>query len=259
MPPHAISLIVILILTLAAPIGLASAQPQKADTFYFHFLSETYRNDNESVIVVEDATSTPPAGSTPRVLEVAASIKNATTIFGTIWVGSIAWVTRPLTQPAMVSGSATFTVWLSSDDVTPSFSGVGAGVAVLDQENQTVGNYHYSFDYAHGKILTGSPTLYSFNVQLDQLISPDQRLVFAVGVGSTTQGWRMDVYFDDLQYPSHVLLPTNITVVPEFEPSRFLLTALIAVVLALTITRQVSRVSQRERTSARMRGFAWNC
>jgi hypothetical protein len=238
---HTISLIAILILAVAAPIGLASAQPQSGDTFYFHFESETYRNENESIIVVEEANLTAPAGSTPRVFEVAASIKNATTIFGTIWVGSVAWVTRPLTELAMFSGTATFTVWLSSDDVTPSFSGVGAGVAVLDQENQTVGNYHYSFNYAHGKVLTTTPTLYSFNVQLDQLVSPGQRLVFAVGVGSTTEGWRMNVFFDDLQYSSRVQLPTNITVVPEFGPPTFLLTALIAMVLWLTMTRQVTR------------------
>jgi hypothetical protein len=240
MRPHAISLIAILILTLATPLGVALAQPQSADTFYFHFQSETYRNGNESVIVVEEANSTPPADSTPRVFEVTASIKNATTIFGTIWVGSIAWVTRALTQPAMFSGTATFTVWLSSDDVTPSFSGVGAGVAVLDQENQTVGNYHYSFDYAHGKVLTETPTLHSFTVQLDQLVSSGQRLVFAVGVGSTTEGWRMNVFFDNLQYPSRVQLPTNITVVPEFEPPTFLLTALISMVLALSMTRRVN-------------------
>lgn len=242
MQPHATSLIAILILAVVVPTGLASAQsPMTGDTFYFHLQSETYRNENASVTVLDEANLTAPAGSTPRVFEVAAAIKNATTIFGTIWVGTIAWVTKPLTGPTMFSGTVTFTVWLSSDDVTPSFSGVGAGVAVLDQQNQTVGTYHYSFTYAHGKVLTTTPTLYSFNVQLNQIASAGQRLVFAVGVGSTTEGWRMNVFFDDPQYSSHVQLPTNVTVVPEFEPATFFLTTLVALVLVLIMTRKGSR------------------
>ena len=242
MRSHAILLIVTLILLVVVPTGLASAQsPMSGDTFYFHFQSETYRNENASVTVLEEANLTAPAGSTASVFEVAAAIRNATTTFGTIWLGTVAWLTRPLTEPAMFGGTATFAVWLASDDLTPSFSGVGAGVAVLDQQNQTVGNYHYAFTYAHGKVLTTTPTLYTFNVELNQIALAGQRLVFAVGVGSTTEGWHMNVFFDDVQYSSRVQLPTNVTVVPEFEPATFFLTILIAVVLSLSITRQVIR------------------
>jgi hypothetical protein len=141
----------------------------------------------------------------------------------------------------MLDGTATFTVWLSSDDVTPSFSGVGAGVAVLNQQNQTVGNYRYAFDYARGKALTGTPTLYSFNVELNQNVSAGQRLVFAVGVGSTTEGWRMNVFFDDVQHSSGVQLPTAVTVVPEFDAATFFLAILIPTILSLTIPQQAIR------------------
>jgi len=239
---HAISLTAIVILFLGASTGLASAQsPVSGDIFYFHLKAVTYRSENASATLVEEANLTAPSGSTPRVFEVAAAIRNATTIFGTIWVGSVAWVTGPLTEPTMLDGTATFTVWLSSDDVTPSFSGVGAGVAVLNQQNQTVGNYRYAFDYARGKVLTGTPTLYSFNVALNQNVSAGQRLVFAVGVGSTTEGWRMNVFFDDVQHSSGVQLPTAVTVVPEFDSATFFLTILIPTILSLTIPQQAIR------------------
>lgn len=239
---RAISLAAIVILFLGASTGLVSGQsPVSGGIFYFHLKAVTYRSENASVTVVEEANLTAPSGSTPRVFEVAAAIRNATTIFGTIWVGSVAWMTEPLREPTMLGGTATFTVWLSSDDVTPSFSGVGAGIAVLNQQNQTVGNYRYAFTYAHGKALTGTPTLYSFNVQLNQNVSAGQRLVFAVGVGSTTEGWRMNVFFDDVQHSSGVQLPTAVTVVPEFDPAALFLAILIPTILTLRIPRQVIR------------------
>jgi len=238
----AISLTVMVILFLGGSTGLASAQSSvSGDIFYFHLKAVTDRSENASVTAVEVANLTAPSGSTPRVFEVAAAIRNATTIFGTIWVGSVAWVTRPLTEPAMLGGTATFTVWLSSDDVTPSFSGVGAGIAVLNQQNQTVGNYRYAFTYARGKALTGTPALYSFNVEFNQNVSAGQRLVFAVGVGSTTEGWRMNVFFDDVQHSSGVHLPTAVTVVPEFDPATFFLAILIPTILSSRIQRQVIR------------------
>jgi hypothetical protein len=237
---RATSLTVMMILFLGASTGLASAQsPVSGDIFYFHLKAVTYRSENASVTVVDEANLTVPSGSTPRVFEVAAAIRNATTIFGTIWVGSVAWMTRPLREPTMLEGTATFTVWLSSDDVTPSFSGAGAGIAVLNQQNQTVGNYRYAFTYARGKVLTGTPTLYSFNVELNQSVSAGQRLVFAVGVGSTTEGWRMNVFFDDVQHSSGVQLPTAVMVVPEFDPGTFFLAILIPTILSLGIPRQV--------------------
>ena len=239
---HAISLTVMVILFLGASTGLVSAQsPVSGGIFYFHLKAVTYRSENASITVVEEANLTAPSGSTPKVFEVAAAIRNATTIFGTIWVGSVAWVTEPLTEPTMLGGTATFTAWLSSDDVTPSFSGVGAGIAVLNQLNQTVRNYRYAFTYARGKVLSGTPALYSFNVELNQNVSAGQRLVFAVGVGSTTEGWRMNVFFDDVQHSSGVQLPTAVTVVPEFDPATFFLAILIPTILSLRIPRQVIR------------------
>jgi hypothetical protein len=231
--PLPLAALMILFVNTAA--GVASAQASVSGrVFYFHYKSEMYRSENASVVILEEANLTIPSASTPRILEVSAAVLNATSVFGSVWIGSVAWVTQPLTEATTVQGALTFTVWLSSDDAPPSFSGVGAGIAVLSQQNQTVGKYVYTYSYAQGKILTSTPSEYSFNVELNQEISEGQRLAFAVGVGSTTPGWRMKILFDDLQHPSRVLLPSNITVVPEFQLNAVILIAFGAAILLLS-------------------------
>jgi hypothetical protein len=245
-------LVALMILLVNATTGIASAQapPVSGSVFYFHYKSETYRNENASIIILEEANLTTPISSTPIIFEVSAAIRNATTIFGSVWVGSVAWVTQPLTEAAKVLGASTFTVWLSSDDAPSSFSGVGAGVTVLNQQNQTVGRYAYAYSYAQGKILTSTPTEYRFNVKLNQEISAGQRLVFAVGVGSTTEGWHMKIFFDDSQHPSRVLLPSNITVVPEFQPNSAILTFFGATILSLSLAQRKPQSKNRPRDHA---------
>ena len=230
----------LMILFANATTGIASAQAStvSGNVFYFHYKSETYRNENASVLILEEANFTIPLGSTPRIFEVSAAIRNATTVFGSVWIGSVAWVTQPLTEATTLRGASTFTVWLSSDSPAPLFSGVGAGVAVLNQQNQTVGKYVYTYSYSQGKILTSTPSEYKFNVELNQEISAGQRLFFAVGVGSTTEGWRMKILFDDSQHPSRVLLPSSITVVPEFQLNTTILTAFGATTVLLSLAHR---------------------
>jgi hypothetical protein len=235
-------LLVTLLLLANTVTVAASAQPStlRGNEFYFHYKSETYRNENASVIILEEANFTIPLGSTPRIFEVSAAIRNATTVFGSVWIGSVAWVTQPLTEAIVVRGVSMFTVWLSSDSPAPLVSGVGAGIAVLDQQNQIVGKYVYTFSYSQGKILSSTPSEYRFNVELNREISAGQRLVFAVGVGSTTEGWRMKILFDDSQHPSRVLLPSSLTVVPEFSLNTAILTAFGATVLVLSLANRKS-------------------
>jgi hypothetical protein len=245
--PFALTALVILFVSTTP--GIVSAEPQSlsGSVFYFHYKSETYRNQNESIIILEEANFITPTSPTPKTLEVAAAIRNATTIFGTIWIGSIAWVTQPLTDATTIRGTLGFTVWLSSDDAAPSFSGVGAGVAVLNQQNQTVGKYVYTYSYAQGKILTPTPSEYNFDVNLDREVAAGQRLVFAVGVGSTTEGWCMKVLFDDSEHPSRVSLPSSITVVPEFQLNAVMLMAFSATTLLLSLTKRRHPVQSRTR------------
>jgi hypothetical protein len=74
-----------------------------------------------------------------------------------------------------------------------------------------------------------------------------QKLVFAVGVGSTSLAWRMKVYFDDQQYASRAQLPSNITVIPEFPDSHAAM--LITMVVSLLSLTKWSRISTRRNGS----------
>jgi hypothetical protein len=243
-----------MLLASAAIQGVAGqAFPSSGNVFYFHFGTQLYRNENGSVTVLEEANLSLPLGSTPQVVEVAAAIRNATSIFfGTAWIGSVAWTSQPITEPATIRGPIDFTVWLSSDDSPPTFSGIGAGVAVLDQQDHVVGGYVYSYSFAQGKILTTTQTAYEFTVNFDRQITPSQKLVFAVGVGSTSVAWRMKVYFDSEQYASRAQLPSNITVIPEFTQTHVLLIAVIVFLLSLTKRWPViyARRNGRQRSSA---------
>lgn len=213
------------------------------NVFYFHYKSTLYQNDNASITLLEEANLSQPVELTPHVLDVASAIRNATTPFGTIWVGTISWISERLAEPAVINGSVTFKVWLSSNDMTPTFSGIGAGVAVLDQQNQTVGNYVYTYSYAHGNIMTVSPKEYDFSVDLDREIAAGQRLVFAVGVGSTTSEWQMKVYFDAVQYPSQAQLPLRVIVIPEFTQASVILAA--ATIMIVSLQKRNSPVRPR--------------
>lgn len=208
----------VILLASATVQGVAGqAFPQTGNVFYFHYRTQLYRAENGSVTVLEEANLSLPLGSIPQVVEVAAAIQNITSIFfGTAWLGSVAWFTQPINESTTIRGPIDFTVWLSSDDTPPSFSGIGAGVAVLDQQDHVVGDYPYSYSYARGNILTSTPTPYEFTVNFDRQVTSGQKLAFAVGVGSTSLAWRMKVYFDYQQYASRAQLPSSITVIPEF-------------------------------------------
>ena len=159
----------------ATPTNL---QVSSGGEFYFHYKSQLYRNENSSIIGFEEANLSLPVGAAPEVVEVDAAIRNATTFFGTIWVGSVAWLTQPFAASTVVDGQLTFKVWLSSNDTRPLYSGVGAGVAVIDEEGRQVGNYAYAYSYAQGNVLTPTPKEYTFRVNFNQEITQGEKLVF---------------------------------------------------------------------------------
>jgi len=115
-------LAVLLILTVSAVLPIsAKGYTTSGYLFYFHQKSILYRNENASIIVIEEADFEPPNGTFPKAVEVAANIRNATTPFGTIWVGSVSWTSQPLLESTILHGTVALSVWLSSDDSTPAF------------------------------------------------------------------------------------------------------------------------------------------
>jgi hypothetical protein len=223
---------------LAVNATFAQRQPLSGNEFYFHYKSELYRNENSSVIGLEEANFSLPAQQAPKVIDVSAAIRNATTFFGTIWVGSVAWLTPPFSAPTAIRGELEFDVWLASNESAPLISGVGAGVAAIDGEGQQVGSYAYSYSYGQGNILTSTPREYTFKVNYNQEIPLGGKLILAVGLGATTAYWRMQVYFDSTNYASRAQLPTNVTIVPEFATPILGITTCVAIALSLTLIRR---------------------
>ncbi len=188
------------------------AQKSVGNLFYFHDTSILYRNDNSSLTVIAEANLEPPNNSIAKTIEIAANIRNATTPFGTIWVGSVSWVSQPVSKPQVLDGSITVTAWFSSNDSPPPFSGIGAGITIIDSQGNLVGQPVYAYSYGQGSVLTNQPSSYQFNLNINRSVQHGQRFVFAVGLGATAQGWKMTVYFDSLQYPSRASMPGNIQV-----------------------------------------------
>lgn len=237
--PLLASLAIILLCNVVS-VSATSAQESvfSGSEFYFHYKSQLYRNENSSIIGLEEANLSLPVGAAPEVVEVVAAIPNATTFVGTIWVGSVAWLTEPFADPEVINGETVFTVWLSSNDSIPSYSGVGAGVAVIDERGRQVGNYAIAYSYAQGSVLTSTPKEYVFRVNFNQEVAQGEKLIFAVGLGSTMLFWHMQVYFDSIAYPSRAQLPTNINVIPEFPIAAESMATLIAITLTLTLLKR---------------------
>lgn len=116
------------------PIGIAQAQysPEQSfqrfqlqtsvepgSIFYFHYRSMLYQSNNASIVLLEEASLNQPVDGVPQVVEVASGIKNATALFGTVWIGTVSWIGQPLAQPTVIHGSVLFEVWLSSNDTAP--------------------------------------------------------------------------------------------------------------------------------------------
>jgi len=229
-----------LLATTGSTIGALSlgAASSYGSVFYFHYESELYRNENGSITVLEEADPSPTMGTVPQLVKVAAAIRNASTIFGSVWIGTVAWISQSLAEPTWIHGPVIFLVWLSSEDPAPTFSGIGVGAAVLDRKNHTAGDYVYAYSYARGNVLTSAPKRYELQVELDREIAADQRLVFAVGVGSTTPSWQMRIYFDSIQYPSQVQLPSRILVVAELAQNRAGIVIVVLILLSLSFIQR---------------------
>jgi hypothetical protein len=84
---------------------------------------------------------------------------------------------------------------------------------------------------------------------MNREIAAGQRLVFAVGVGSTAAGWRMKVYFDSAQCPSQAQLPSPVLVlaIPEFKQGSKILMVVVAVIVSFSLLQRRLRL-RRDRS-----------
>jgi hypothetical protein len=155
----------------------------------------------------------------------------------TAYVGMVSWLTQPLSEDYSLVGTVTVYVWLSGGDVNTQISGYGVAVSDLDENGNFVGDPFYTYRYVDGKILSTEPTECSLSLTINHVFAKDHKLVFQVIVGSTTQGWMVDVYFDSPDRNSRAIIPGSPAIVLELEKE----TLTLVLVAALGATFFLSR------------------
>ena len=106
-------------------------------------------------------------------------------------------------------GVAGFQVWLSGDLwLWPwELSGVGVGVAEVDENGTVLWGPKYRYQYSLRNILSSQPREYSLSVDVDHLFKARNHVLFGVVTGSTREGWRATAYFGSVDYASNVVAP----------------------------------------------------
>jgi hypothetical protein len=187
---------------------------------FYHNHSETFRNENGSITVYDGADADPPLATEATTTVLKCNIMQQIpysfyTVTG--YVGMVSWMTPPLSEDYMVDGTVTIYIWLSSNDVNVQGSGYAVAITDMDENENVVGDPFYKYFYNAGKVLSEQPTEYSLSVNINHVFPKNHKLAFEAIVGSTTQGWTANVYFDSPDRNSRAVLPGSIVVVPEFE------------------------------------------
>ncbi len=224
--------------------GPPSVSAESSTTFFYHNRSLVFRNENDSVFIYENADLEPPSSTEPTTTALRCYVMRqiqyiSTTIIG--YLGLLQWATPPLSQDYAAVGIATMHVWLSSDDANPQISGYGMAIYDQDENGNILSDVFYNYNYVDGKALSAQPTAYSLTVNVNHVFLKNHRVLFQVLVGSTTQGWRANVYFDSSDRDSGAVVPGNAVVVPEFGKRNLILVATAALTMLLLISKRIVR------------------
>jgi len=220
---------------------LPRVSSEPSNVFFYHNRSETYRNENESIFMFDGADIESPLGTdAARVLLRCAIMRQIQYLFSTYtaYVGVVQWTTPPLSEDYIAGGTVTMFAWLSSEDVAPQISGYGMAIADLDENGDVIGDLFYNYNYATGKAISTNPTEYTISVNINHVFLKNHRLAFEVIVGSTTQGWTANVYFDSPDRNSRAVLPGNPVVVPELKHGASVLAMTVMVAATFLICRK---------------------
>lgn len=220
-------LILSLIVNLALNVQFAQANatdPQTSGPSFvkmsFHMYGKVYSNSNSSIFVYNGADTNAPTYATALTAPVSCAIHQTTQIWFAgvdIWFGGVSWITQPLAEGMTIQGNVSMTVWMSAVDSPPIASGYAFGLTEVDSKGNPIGGQFYQYTYGTGSVLSQSPTLYTLAFGVNRTFAKGNILSFFVIVGSTTEGWRYQAYFDSPSKDSFVELPTMSMAVPEFS------------------------------------------
>jgi hypothetical protein len=206
----------------SAPMVAADVQASKSSLvkMSFHMYTPVYSNSNSSILVYNGADTNPPTYSTPPIASVSCAIHQSTQIWFSgvdAWFGGVSWITQPLAEEMTIQGDVSMSVWMSATDSPPTASGYAFGLTEVDNMGNPIGDQSYQYSYGSGSVLSQSPAQYTLVFGVNRTFAKGNILGFFVIVGSTTEGWHYQAYFDSPSKDSFVELPTMSTPIPEFS------------------------------------------
>jgi len=224
-------IIPVLILAFIVNLGLHAqfAQANAADLqasqpslvkMSFHMYAQVYHNSNSSIFVYNGADTNAPTYATAPTATVSCAIHQSAQIWFTgvdAWFGGVSWITQPLTEEMTIQGNVSMTVWMSAVDSPPIASGYAFGLTEVDSMGNPIGDQSYQYSYGSGSVLSQSPAQYTVVFGVNRTFAKGNILGFFVIVGSTTEAWHYQAYFDSPTKDSFVEVPTISMPIPEFS------------------------------------------
>jgi hypothetical protein len=186
----------------------------------FHMYGKVYSNSNSSIFVYNGADTNAPTYASALTAPVSCAIHQSTQIWFAavdVWFGGASWITQPLAEEMTIQGNVSMTVWMSAVDSPPIASGYAFGLTEVDSMGNPIGDPFYQYTYGTGSVLSQTSTPYTLVFSVNRTFAKGNILGFFVIVGSTTEGWRYQAYFDSPSKDSFVELPTMSTPIPEFS------------------------------------------
>jgi len=214
----------------------------------FHMYSTVYANSNSSMVVYNGADTNPPTYSTAATGQVFCKVRPSAQSWFTdveawfsgveAWLGGVSWITQPLAEDTQIQGNVGMTVWMSATGPQPFASGYALGISEVDSMGNFIGEPMYEYYYSTGDVLGSSPRPISLTFNVNRTFTKGNIIGFLAIVGSTTEGWQFQVYFDSPDRNSSVTLPMLATPIPEFSRMAMMGTMAVTVLCAYMIVRR---------------------
>ena len=214
----ALSLLVCAQLAQAASANESGSEANLA-TMNFHMYRPVYTNSNSSIFVYSGADTNPPTYASPPTTVVSCAVRQSAQVwFAQVdaWFGGVSWITQPLAEDMAIQGNVSMAIWMNAVDQDPTASGYAFGLAEVDGMGNPIGDQFYQYYYGFQNVLGRSPAPYRLVFSVNRTFTKGNILGFFVIVGSTTQNWHFQVYYDSANMNSSAELPTVSLPIPEF-------------------------------------------
>jgi hypothetical protein len=138
-------------------------------------------------------------------------------------------------------------VWMSAPEQETAASGYAFGMSEVDEMGNPIREPAYQYYYSFGNVLSPSPAPFELTFTIDQTFAGGHIIGFFVIVGSTSQDWQFQVYFDSPNMNSSASVPVIAGIIPEFTQLGPMVTLALALGFACIISRRRSWILSSRR------------